>query len=45
MVLAGDWTKTALNAGCVEAATMSGLMAARAVIGSGREGIHGYPHP
>jgi uncharacterized protein with NAD-binding domain and iron-sulfur cluster len=33
LVLAGDWTVSGLNAGCVEAATMSGLMAARALSG------------
>ncbi|MCL6285989.1 FAD-dependent oxidoreductase [Ruegeria sp. 2012CJ41-6] len=31
--LAGDWTKTALNAGCMEAAIMSGQRAARGVSG------------
>ncbi len=29
--LAGDWTRNGLNAGCVEAATISGLQAARAI--------------
>jgi hypothetical protein len=33
LVLAGDWTRTPLNLGCVEAAVMSGLLAARAVSG------------
>jgi uncharacterized protein with NAD-binding domain and iron-sulfur cluster len=33
LLLAGDWTRTGLDAGCVEAATMSGLQAGRAVIG------------
>jgi uncharacterized protein with NAD-binding domain and iron-sulfur cluster len=32
--LAGDWTFTGLNYGCVEAATMSGMEAARAICGS-----------
>jgi uncharacterized protein with NAD-binding domain and iron-sulfur cluster len=45
LVLAGDWTWSGLNAGCVEAATMSGLLAARAIMGSGPEGIVGYDHP
>ena len=31
LVLAGDWTDTGLNAGCVEAATLSGVLAAAAV--------------
>jgi uncharacterized protein with NAD-binding domain and iron-sulfur cluster len=34
LALAGDWTKTALNAGCVESATLSGLLAAQAVTGA-----------
>jgi uncharacterized protein with NAD-binding domain and iron-sulfur cluster len=33
LLLAGDWTRTAFNAGCIEAATMSGLAAARALTG------------
>ncbi len=31
MLLAGDWTKTDMNCGCVEAATQSGMLAARAL--------------
>jgi hypothetical protein len=31
LILAGDWTKTALSIGCLEAATMSGFAAARVV--------------
>jgi len=31
LLLAGDWTKTDLNCGCVEAATQSGMLAARAL--------------
>ena len=31
--LAGDWTHTGLNYGCVEAATMSGMEASRAICG------------
>lgn len=31
VVLAGDWTRTQLNSGCVEAAMESGLLAARAL--------------
>jgi uncharacterized protein with NAD-binding domain and iron-sulfur cluster len=34
LVLAGDWTRCGLNAGCVEAATMSGIAAAVAVTGT-----------
>jgi uncharacterized protein with NAD-binding domain and iron-sulfur cluster len=33
LVLAGDWTRCGLNAGCVEAATMSGIAAASALSG------------
>ena len=33
VVLAGDWTKTGLNVGCVEASVMSGMMASRAICG------------
>ncbi|MEZ5680873.1 MAG: NAD(P)-binding protein [Erythrobacter sp.] len=33
MVCAGDWTRTGLNYGCVEAATMSGMEASRAICG------------
>jgi uncharacterized protein with NAD-binding domain and iron-sulfur cluster len=40
LVLAGDWTRTAINAGCVEAAVMSGMAAARALCGHPRR-IHG----
>jgi uncharacterized protein with NAD-binding domain and iron-sulfur cluster len=34
LYLAGDWTLTGLNAGCVEAAVMSGLQASQAISGS-----------
>jgi hypothetical protein len=33
LVLAGDWTRNGLNLGCIEAAVMSGLQAARAISG------------
>lgn len=33
LVCAGDWTRTGLNYGCVEAATMSGMEASRAICG------------
>ena len=41
LYLAGDWVKTGLNAGCVEAAVMAGLAAARA-IGGGPEKVVGW---
>jgi uncharacterized protein with NAD-binding domain and iron-sulfur cluster len=34
LVMAGDWTQTALSAGCAEAAVMSGMHAARALCGT-----------
>ena len=34
LFLAGDWTRCGINAGCVEAATISGLMAARGLTGA-----------
>jgi len=34
LYLAGDWTRNGLNAGCVEAAVMSGMQASRAICGS-----------
>jgi uncharacterized protein with NAD-binding domain and iron-sulfur cluster len=36
LFLAGDWTDSGLNAGCIEAAAMSGLQAANAVLGRPR---------
>ena len=33
LYLAGDWLKTGLNAGCVEAAVMGGMQASRAICG------------
>jgi uncharacterized protein with NAD-binding domain and iron-sulfur cluster len=36
LYLAGDWTRNGLNAGCVEAAVISGLQAARAICGHPR---------
>jgi uncharacterized protein with NAD-binding domain and iron-sulfur cluster len=35
LVLAGDWTDSGYNAGCIEAAVMSGLQAANALLGRG----------
>ncbi|WP_437590687.1 NAD(P)-binding protein [Sorangium sp. So ce1000] len=34
LVLAGDWVRTGMNAGCVEAAVMAGLQASRAICGA-----------
>lgn len=46
LTFAGDWTASGLNTGCVEAATMSGLLAAHAVIQSPElSDIVGYDHP
>ena len=46
LVLAGDWTDCGLNAGCIEAAVMSGLQAANALVGHGRfHRIRGYYLP
>jgi uncharacterized protein with NAD-binding domain and iron-sulfur cluster len=46
LVLAGDWTDCGLNAGCVEAAVMSGLQAANVLLGHGRfHRIRGYYLP
>jgi uncharacterized protein with NAD-binding domain and iron-sulfur cluster len=43
LVIAGDWTVNGLNAGCVEAATMSGLIAANTLMGKDPlAGIEGY---
>jgi uncharacterized protein with NAD-binding domain and iron-sulfur cluster len=36
LVLAGDWTRNGVDAGCVEAAMTSGIQAARALIGDPR---------
>lgn len=32
LVVAGDWTQCVINAGCVEAATISGMLAAEAIL-------------
>ncbi len=46
LALAGDWTDTGINAGCIEAAVVSGLQAANAVAGRGRyHRIRGYYMP
>lgn len=46
LVLAGDWTDCGMNAGCIEAATMSGLEAANVLLGRGRfHRIRGWHMP
>ena len=46
MTVAGDWTACGLDVGCVEAAVMSGMLAARAISGKPDfEKIIGYDHP
>jgi len=46
LTIAGDWTACGLNVGCVEAAVMSGRLAAHALAGSpALEDIVGYDHP
>jgi uncharacterized protein with NAD-binding domain and iron-sulfur cluster len=46
LVLAGDWTDCGFNAGCIEAAVMSGLQAANALLGRGhRYRIRGFYQP
>ena len=37
LILAGDWIRTGLDAGCVEAAAMSGMQASRAISGFPKE--------
>jgi uncharacterized protein with NAD-binding domain and iron-sulfur cluster len=45
--IAGDWTACGLDAGCVEAAVMSGMLAAHAITGGepALDSIIGYDHP
>jgi uncharacterized protein with NAD-binding domain and iron-sulfur cluster len=46
LTIAGDWTDCSLNVGCVEAATMSGRLAAHAISRwPALEDIIGYDHP
>jgi predicted NAD/FAD-dependent oxidoreductase len=47
MTIAGDWTACGLDVGCVEAAVMSGMLAAHAITGNAPtiESIIGYDHP
>jgi uncharacterized protein with NAD-binding domain and iron-sulfur cluster len=46
LTIAGDWTSNGLDAGCIEAAVMSGLLASHAI--SSTPPLHkivGYDHP
>jgi uncharacterized protein with NAD-binding domain and iron-sulfur cluster len=46
LTIAGDWTATGLDSGCIESAVMSGLLAAHAISQTPRLGdIVGYDHP
>ena len=46
LTIAGDWTDCGFNEGCVEAAVMSGRLAAHALAGApALEEIIGYDHP
>jgi uncharacterized protein with NAD-binding domain and iron-sulfur cluster len=46
LTVAGDWTQCGLNMGCVEAAVMSGMLAAHAIAESpALADIAGYDHP
>ena len=46
LTIAGDWTDCGFNEGCIEAAVMSGLLAAHAISGTpALEDIVGYDHP
>ena len=46
LTIAGDWTDCGFNEGCVEAAVMSGRLAAHAIAGApSLEEITGYDHP
>jgi uncharacterized protein with NAD-binding domain and iron-sulfur cluster len=46
LTIAGDWTSTGLETGCIESAVMSGLLAAHAISEKpALEDIVGYDHP
>jgi uncharacterized protein with NAD-binding domain and iron-sulfur cluster len=46
LTIAGDWTATGLDTGCIESAVMSGLLAAHAISQKPLlEDIVGYDHP
>lgn len=46
LTIAGDWTASGLDSGCIESAVMSGRLAAHAISGApGLAEIVGYDHP
>jgi uncharacterized protein with NAD-binding domain and iron-sulfur cluster len=46
LTIAGDWTATGLDSGCIESAVMSGQLAAHAISGKPElRDIVGYDHP
>jgi uncharacterized protein with NAD-binding domain and iron-sulfur cluster len=46
LTIAGDWTASGLDSGCIESAVMSGLLAAHAICGRpSLRDIVGYDHP
>jgi uncharacterized protein with NAD-binding domain and iron-sulfur cluster len=46
LTIAGDWTATGLDSGCIESAVMSGRLAAHAISHfPPLEDIVGYDHP
>jgi predicted NAD/FAD-dependent oxidoreductase len=46
MTIAGDWTECGFNEGCIEAAVMSGMLAAHAISGKpALDDIIGFNHP
>jgi len=46
LTIAGDWTATGLDTGCIESAVISGLLAAHAISGKpALRDIVGYDHP
>jgi uncharacterized protein with NAD-binding domain and iron-sulfur cluster len=46
LTIAGDWTASGLDSGCIESAVMSGLLAAHAICGRpALRDIVGYDHP
>jgi uncharacterized protein with NAD-binding domain and iron-sulfur cluster len=46
LTIAGDWTATGLDSGCIESAVISGLLAAHAISGKpALRDIIGYDHP
>ena len=46
LTIAGDWTATGLDTGCIESAVISGMLAANAISQSPKlEKIVGYDHP